>query len=1023
MRQSASIQAKNVIRRHWTRAINYDGTLVEGPIGTPGSYEVSEEEKTFVKDHMIDVLYHCMDQSNLRSQALECVKLLIIREYPLRWPKFLNQCLGMVSSGEEAKVFGGLSCLRVIAREFEMKSSLKSREPLEDLIKLAMPGLLTLGEQMLKTASQAVAAATYLKLILKIFYSCVQAKLSASLAEQVTCTKWFELISNATKITSADTSVDIEESVQGKVQKWAFRILHRFFSRYGNPDLAGSDDFDSEGLSYDIKQFSSWWLNTFSPPLIILVSEAVKGRLSKSARYQAISFLSEAIPHATSYKTLKTQLQSLLFEVIFPLMCFSVEDNELWTSDPEEYIRREFDCMIAFSDPRQAGVEFLKNMVQMRSKDSLGPLLRFCESQLFVESATPEALKDLGRCSRKDGALAIIGSIAPQLCVASKKSKKKAKKATAAPSAAERLPDRNQLETLLAQYVLIDFASPVAFLRYRACWVYQQFADETFAFANPQTTAAAFAGYRKCLSDPELPVRVQAGVSVKSFISHEDFGPLIQPVVPELLDKLLKLMHEVDCEPLASTLESLVSDYSEQVLPFASQAVEQLGKVFVRLMDAPDEDDDAQLACMGSIQTICTIVDSASSTPAMFASLEPVCYPVLDKILTPDGIDYMEEALDILTYLTFYSPEPLNPTMWKYFDLLHQSVFGGQLPGFPLVGSMVDGWAVDYAENMLNVMDNFVSRGTQTFVTGKGCCGRPYLQMLFEVVCKAISNDSEATQVAGAQIAACVFESCPKGSVDEWVKVFLQLAWSKFSVETCAFNRWLFYLFSMALYYDPVVTAKAAESLGITNDLFAAFAKLTKFAKSKDERKALCLALCGLIRRTGELGAAHPATSNVRAYVEILAVQTKEIAELRRKAREAAEAGSEEDDEEDEDDEYDDDEIDLQDLDEGQSADQSSKLRLANRLKEEIAAIKQQFGLGDDDGEDDDDSDYDEDDEECERVSPLDAYNEFAIIKETLSGLGSSTLLGWFSQTDLMSWNQLLDDNIAKDQQDKAKAA
>jgi hypothetical protein len=707
-----------------------------------------------------------------------------------------------------------------------------------------------------------------------------------------------------------------------------------------------------------------------------------------------------------------------LFEVIFPLMCFSVEDNELWTSDPEEYIRREFDCTSAFSDPRQAAVEFLKNMVQMRSKDSLAPLLRFCESQLFVESATAAALKEMGRCSRKDGALAIIGSIAPQLCVASKKSKKKAKVASAA---TDRLPDRNQLESLLAQYVLIDFGSPVGFLRYRACWVYQQFADENFAFGNPQTTAAAFEGYKKCLTDPELPVRVQAGVSVKSFICHEDFGPLIQPSVPDLLDKLLKLMHEVDCEPLASTLESLVSEYSEQVLPFAAQAVEQLGKVFVRLMDAPDEDDDAQLACMGSIQTICTIMESASSTPEMYTSLESACYPILDKIITPNGIDYMEEALDMLTYLTFYTAEPLSAGMWKYFDLLHQSVCGGQLPGFPVTGSLAEGWAVDYAENMLNVMDNFISRGTQTFITGKGFCGRPYIQMLLEIVNKALSNDSEVTQVAGAQIAACVFESCPRGTVDDWVKVFLQLGWSKFSVESCALNRWLFYMFSMALYYDPVVTAKAAEAVGICNDLFTAFAKLSKFAKSKDERKALCLALCGLIRRVGELGANHPAAANLKAYVEILAVQTKDIAELRQKAREAAVEDADEDDEEEEDDEFEEDEIDLQDLDEGQSADQSAKIRVSDRLREEIAAMKQQFGLGDDD--DEDDSDYEEDyDDDCERVSPLDGFNEFAIIKETLSGLGANTLLAWFSQADLVNWNQLLDENIVKDQQDNAKA-
>lgn len=994
--------------------MNYDGTLVEGSIGTPGTYEVSEEEKTFVKDHMVEVLVHCSDQTNLRAQALECVKLIINRDYPLRWPSFLAQCLTLVSSGDETKAFCGLACLRVIAREFEMKSSGKAREPLEELIKTALPGLLSLGEQLVKAAGQ-VAPAMLLKFILKIYYSCVQLRLSPLLADRAVCTRWFELCSAITKVMPADASADIEEGVHAKLHKWAFRIIHRFTARYGNPDLAGSDDLsDSASLGYDVVAFSTWWLSTFAPPLVNLVSVAVKSPISKAAKFQALSFLSECIQHAVTYQALKAQLQTLLFEVIFPLMCFSAEDGELWESDPEEFIRREFDCMVAFSDPRSAAVEFLKNMVQMRSKDSLGALLKFCESQLFAEPST-----DVARCARKDGALNIIGSIAPQLCVACKKGKKGKKKVTSA--ATDRLPDKSQLEAMLAQYVLPDFGSPIGFLRYRAAWVYQQFADEQFLFANPQTTQAAFAGFRHCLSDKELPVRVQAGVSVKAFIVHDEFGPMIQPAVPELLDKLLKLMHEVDCEPLASTLESLVSEYSDEVLPFAAQAIEQLGKVFVRLMEADDEDDEAQMACMGSIQTICTIIESACTQPAMIATLETVLYPVLDVLMTPEGIDYMEEALDILTYLTFYCAEPLSAGLWKYFDLMHQSVCGGQLPGFPLTGALVDGWAVDYAENMLNVMDNFVSRSASTFLQGKGFCGKSYVQMLFEVCAKSLSNDSDVTQIAGARIASCVFESCPRGSVDEWVKVFMQLGWSKFSAEPCLLNRWLFYLFVMQIYYDPVVAAKAADALGIAADLFTALAKMSKLARSKDERKALCLALCALIARAGELGAV--VSPHMKEYVEVLAVQSKEIAEQRKKTREAADASDDDEDEDEEEDDDYEDEVDLQDLDDGQSADQSAKLRMATRLKEEIALIRQQYGLSGDEDEDDDEDYYDDDEDECERVSPLDAFNEFTAIKETLTGLGAGPLMNWFSQSDLVSWNQLLDENILKDQQDKAKAA
>jgi hypothetical protein len=431
--------------------------LVQGPIGSPGIFEVPEDEKSFVKENMIEVLIRCTDQSNLRAQALEIVKLIVNREYPLRWAGFLNQCLTLVSSGDETKVYCGLACVRVIAREFEMKSSDTARGPLEELITLAMPGLLALGEQLVNTADQVVSG-TLLKFILKIFYSAIQVKLAKPLADQSICTRWFELCSKCCKVVPADPSADIEEGVHAKLHKWGFRILSRFFAKYGNPELISADTELNGTPEYDLVSFSKWWLHMFAPPLVSLVSESVKNpRISKAAKYQAICFLSESIQHSVTYKALKSVLQTLLFDVIFPLMCFNAEDNELWTTDPEEYIRREFDCMVAFSDPRTAAVEFLKNMVSLRSKDSLAPLLKFCESHLHVTTG------DMAQHARKDGALAIIGSIAAQLCVSCKKGGSKKKKVVSS-SAADRLPDKSQLEALLAQYVLTDFVSPVGFV-------------------------------------------------------------------------------------------------------------------------------------------------------------------------------------------------------------------------------------------------------------------------------------------------------------------------------------------------------------------------------------------------------------------------------------------------------------------------------------------------------------------------------------------------------------------------------
>lgn len=51
------------------------------------------------------------------------------------------------------------------------------------------------------------------------------------------------------------------------------------------------------------------------------------------------------------YSQLQPRLDVVLFEIIFPLMCFSDNDQRLWDEDPHEYVRKgygEFNIVILF---------------------------------------------------------------------------------------------------------------------------------------------------------------------------------------------------------------------------------------------------------------------------------------------------------------------------------------------------------------------------------------------------------------------------------------------------------------------------------------------------------------------------------------------------------------------------------------------------------------------------------------------------------------------------------------------------
>jgi len=56
--------------------------------------------------------------------------------------------------------------------------------------------------------------------------------------------------------------------------------------------------------------------------------------------YYFILSLSVSIGH--TWKMIKPHMDAIIQDVIFPLMCHSDSDQELWESDPQEYISQKF---------------------------------------------------------------------------------------------------------------------------------------------------------------------------------------------------------------------------------------------------------------------------------------------------------------------------------------------------------------------------------------------------------------------------------------------------------------------------------------------------------------------------------------------------------------------------------------------------------------------------------------------------------------------------------------------------------
>lgn len=89
------------------------------------------------------------------------------------------------------------------------------------------------------------------------------------------------------------------------------------------------------------------------------------------------------------------------------------------------------------------------------------------------------------------------------------------------------------------------------------------------------------------------------------------------------------------------------------------ERTQQLTRLKVQISEAEDErdEDEGALAAFGCLRALSTVLDSVSSLPHLFPALEPIVFPVLQRMSTQEGQDVFEEIMEILSYFTYFSPQ------------------------------------------------------------------------------------------------------------------------------------------------------------------------------------------------------------------------------------------------------------------------------------------------------------------------------------------------------------------------------
>ncbi|KAK9932773.1 hypothetical protein M0R45_019996 [Rubus argutus] len=181
----------------------------------------------------------------------------------------------------------------------------------EDSSRNMSSNLMMRGHLLVQIPNPSLEVADLIKLICKIFWSSIYLEIPKQLFDPNVFNAWMMLFLNILErpvpVEGQPADPDLRKAWGWwKVKKWTTHILNRLYTRFG-----------------DLK------LQIQKTDLTNLV----------------LQYLSNSISKISMYNLLQPRLNVLLFEIVFPLMCFNDNDQKLWDEDPHEYVRKGYDII------------------------------------------------------------------------------------------------------------------------------------------------------------------------------------------------------------------------------------------------------------------------------------------------------------------------------------------------------------------------------------------------------------------------------------------------------------------------------------------------------------------------------------------------------------------------------------------------------------------------------------------------------------------------------------------------------
>uniref|UniRef100_A0A0C9RDD3 Ipo7_0 protein n=1 Tax=Fopius arisanus TaxID=64838 RepID=A0A0C9RDD3_9HYME len=942
VRQAGVIYLKNLITTSWA-----DRELQNGP----ALFSIHEQDRAMIRDAIVDAVVHAPEL--VRVQLAVCISNIVKHDFPGRWTQIVDKITIYLQNPDASCWPGVLLALYQLVKNFEHKKA-EERGPLNEAMNLLFPMIYQLILRLLPDPSEQ--SVLLQKQILKIFFALTQYSLPLDLISKEVFSQWMDVVRQVADRPvprSLTNGPDLDEDERAelpwwKCKKWALHILYRMFERYGSPGV----------VTKEYKEFAEWYLRTFSGGILevlLKILDQYRRKIYVSPRViqQSLNYIKQGVSHAFSWKFLKPHMFEIIRDVLFPILCYSASDEEMWNSDPYEYIRVKFDIFEDFVSPVTAAQTLLQAACKKR-KDMLQKTMQFCMEVLTSPNADPR---------QKDGALHMVGTLADILL------KKKLYK--------------DQMDKMLVQYVFPEFVNPHGHMRARACWVLQNFSDIKFKQEAILVEAIRLAT-NALLHEQEIPVKAEAAMCVLTLLTAQDKAKkYIEPLIRQITLELLNIIRETENDELTNVMQKIVCTYTEQLMPLAVEICQHLATTFSQVLETDEGSDEKAITAMGLLNTIATLLAVMEDQPQIMAQLQPTVLQVVAHIFGQSVIEFYEEALSLVYDLTGKS---ISEDMWKVLELMYQLF--QQKDGF------------DYFTDMMPALHNYITVDTPAFLSNEN-----HILAMFNM-CKTILTEDagEDPECHAAKLLEVIILQC-KGQIDQCIPSIVRLVLVRLTreVKTSELRTMCLQVVIAALYYNPTLCLEAMDglqgSLGQSTEPIAShFIKQwihdTDCFLGLHDRKLCVLGLCTLI----SMGPARPPAVNECAQQIIPSLILLFDGLKRAYAAKVAENEEEPEDEEESDFEE---EVLSSDEDEIDDASQDYLEKLQGKVTRAAgahefnvnASIQDGHGEHKSDDEDNDDSDFEANEEttlEC-YITPLDFdgnnQDEYVVFNEVMQDI------------------------------------